>query len=115
VKQNAFPKRLRLGDNEEFKTVIAKRRRFSDNVLALYVAPNSREYSRLGVSVGRTAGNAVVRNRFKRLIREVFRQNREQLPSGVDYVVIGSSKLAKELVFENIKESFLKLAGKIEN
>ena len=113
MKQNAFPKRLRLGGNEEFKAVIANRRRFSDNVLVLYVAPNSREYSRLGVSVGRAAGNSVVRNRFKRLVREVFRLNREQLPAGFDYVAIGS-KTAKGLTFENATESLLKLAGRIK-
>ena len=82
-------------------------------MLALYVASNGREYSRLGVSVGKTAGNAAVRNRFKRLVREVFRLNREQIPTGFDYVTIASSKATKELTFENVKESFLKLASRV--
>jgi ribonuclease P protein component len=114
VKQHGFPKKFRLGGNEEFKAVIAKRRRFGDTAIALYIAANGREYSRLGVSISKAAGNAAVRNRFKRLTREVFRLNREQIPAGFDYVVIGSSRMAKELTFENVKESFLKLAGKIE-
>ena len=113
MKKNAFPKNFRLGGNEEFKTVIAQRRRCSDMALVLYGAPNGREYSRLGVSAGKAAGNAVVRNRFKRLVREVFRQNRERIPAGFDYVAIGS-KAAKGLTFENVKESFLRLAGKIK-
>ena len=113
MKKNAFPKKYRLGQNEEFKAVIARRRRFSDNVLALYVAANGRKYSRLGVSVGKAAGNAAVRNRFKRLVREVFRLNREQIPAGFDYVTIASSKAVKELTFEKAKESFLNLAGKV--
>jgi ribonuclease P protein component len=113
VKQNAFPKKFRLAGNEEFKTVIARRRRLSDKVLALYIASNGRQYSRLGVSVGKAAGNAAVRNRFKRLMREVFRLNRKQIPAGFDYVAIASSKAAKGLTFENVRESFLKLAGKI--
>jgi ribonuclease P protein component len=113
LKKNVFPKRFRLGGNEEFKTVIAKRQRFSDNILALYVASNGREYSRLGVSVGKAVGNAVVRNRFKRLTREVFRLNREQIPAGFDYVAITSSKAAKGLTFEKVRDSFLKLAGKV--
>jgi ribonuclease P protein component len=114
LKKNAFPKKFKLGGNEEFKAVIAKRRRFGDNVLAIYVAANGREYSRLGVSVGKASGNAAVRNRFKRLVREVFRLNRERLPVGFDYVAI-CSKIAKGLTFEYIKESFLKLAEKLKS
>ena len=110
-----FPKKCRLGGNEEFKAVIAKRRRLGNNVLALYVASNGRQYSRLGVSIGRTAGNAAVRNRFKRLMREVFRLNRDRIPAGFDYVTIASSKAAKELTFENVRELFLKLTEKIED
>jgi ribonuclease P protein component len=113
VKQNAFQKKCRLGQNEEFKAVIAKRQRMGDNVLALYVAANGHAHSRLGVSVGKAAGNSPVRNRFKRLVREVFRLNREQIPVGFDYVAIASSKAAKELTFEKVKESFLKLASKV--
>jgi ribonuclease P protein component len=114
VRKNAFPKRLRLLGNDEFKAVLAKRRRLSDDLLAVYAAPNGREYSRLGISAGTAAGNAVVRNRFKRLVREVFRQNCARIPAGSDYVVIPLSKIAKRLTFENVKESFLKLAGRIE-
>ena len=113
MKKKAFPKKFRLGGNEDFRAVIANRRRFCDAMLAVYVAPNGLEYSRLGVSVGKAAGNAVVRNRFKRLVREVFRLNREQLPAGFDYVAIGS-KTAKGLTFENATESLLKLAGRIK-
>lgn len=113
MKQNAFPKKFRLGGNDEFKAVIAERRRLGDNVLSLYFAANGREYSRLGISVGRSAGSSPVRNRFKRLVREVFRLNREQVPAGFDFVAIPGRK-AKEATFEVVKESFLKLAGRIE-
>ena len=113
MKKNAFPKRLRLLGNEEFRAVMAERQRFSDSVLAIYAARNGRKYSRLGVSAGRSAGGAVERNRFKRLVREVFRQNREQIPAGLDYVVI-SPKAAKGVTFEKVKESFLKLTKKVE-
>ncbi|MDO8303135.1 MAG: ribonuclease P protein component [Sedimentisphaerales bacterium] len=115
MKKNTFPRRLRLLGNDEFRAVIAKRRRLGDTMLAMFVAPNGRGYSRLGVSVGRTAGNAPIRNRFKRLMREVFRLNREQLPAGFDYVAIAPLKAAKELTFEDVRKSFLGLAKRIES
>ncbi len=45
-------------------------------------------YPRLGLSVSRKFGHAVMRNRWKRLLREAFRICREELPQGIDLVVI---------------------------
>ncbi|NDH95806.1 MAG: ribonuclease P protein component, partial [Planctomycetia bacterium] len=44
--------------------------------------------SRLGLSVSRRVGHAVVRNRWKRRLRDVFRRLRERLPAGLDIVVV---------------------------
>ena len=56
------------------------------------MAPSRRaadaEEQRLGVTVSRRVGNAVVRNRIKRAVREWFRHRRGELAAGVDLVVI---------------------------
>jgi ribonuclease P protein component len=113
LKKNAFPKRFRLLNNDEFKAVIRRRRRLANNVLTLYFFPNGFEFSRLGVTLGKSAGNAVERNRFKRLVREVFRQCRDQLPAGFDFVIL-KQKSKKKLAFQDVKKAFLNLAQKIE-
>ena len=50
---------------------------------------------RLGTTVSRKVGNAVVRNRVKRAIREWFRQHRSQLPQSTDMVVIARPPAAE--------------------
>ena len=122
MKRLSFPKNKRLVSNRQFKAVLShkRRRRFGDQLLTLYIAENDRGYSRLGVSVGKSCGNAVVRNRFKRLLREAFRQNQEQIPAGFDYVLMISPRWTKKSAvgttvglptFEHVKTSFLNLVS----
>ena len=102
MKRLSFPKKKRLVSNSQFKAVLANGRRRSNGVLTLYMAQNDCEYSRLGVSVGKSRGNAVVRNRLKRLMREAFRQNQQQIPAGFDYVLMISTRWPKK---SNVEKS----------
>ena len=71
----------------EFQRVYRSGRRHWGDGFALIALPNALEYNRLGISVHRKAGNAVRRNRIKRLIREVFRLNRDLFPAAADVVL----------------------------
>lgn len=64
------------------------------NLLAFLVEQADQRHVRLGVTVSRRVGNAVVRNRVKRLIRESFRQNKEQLCPGLDLVIVARPSAA---------------------
>ena len=88
LRRLTFAKRSRLVKNSQFKAVLEQRKRVSDGLLAMYVASNGGDYTRLGISIGRACGSAVVRNRFKRLIREAFRLEQERWPVGLDVVVM---------------------------
>ncbi len=59
----------------------------ADDVLVVRGCENQLPYARLGLSISRRVGPAVVRNRWKRLIREAFRLSRQRLPDGLDLVV----------------------------
>lgn len=77
----------RLRSKPQFDSVYAGGRRVDDRFFALRVKPNDLGHPRIGLAVAvRTAGNAVLRNRLRRLIRESFRLTQHELPP-VDIVV----------------------------
>ncbi len=65
--------------------------------------------TRLGITVTRKIGNAVERNRIKRLVREVFRLNRTRLPEGLDLVWVAKQQAA-QAQFADVLEDFEALA-----
>ena len=83
----AFPKSMRLRKSFEFDRVYRSKHYAADGMLVICGDRNGTEVTRLGLSVSRKVGNAVVRNRWKRQIREAFRKQRVDLPPGLDLVV----------------------------
>ena len=83
-----FPKSLRLLNRSDFQRVFNKRKSVASKSMVVYAARNSLPHSRIGLVVSRKVGNAVVRNRWKRHLREAFRQQQHTLPQGWDFVVL---------------------------
>lgn len=87
-KQFGFPKQVRLAGNAQFRRVFDHKLSVSDAVLVLYAVPNDVGRTRLGLAVSKKVGNAIVRNRWKRQIREAFRLHYSSLPAGIDLVAL---------------------------
>ena len=92
-----LPKTSRLKSPAEFRRVFERRRSASNGRLTVFGCENELGYTRLGLSVSRKVGSSVVRNRWKRLLREAFRLSREKLPQGVDLVMVAKDSMPPEL------------------
>ena len=108
---HTFSRTLRIRTPAEFDRIYKTRIFAADGVLVVNGDANGLAHPRLGLSVSKKVGNAVVRNRWKRLIREAFRLSREKLPAGIDLVV--RPQKGAEPVLAEIADSLIALAGRI--
>jgi ribonuclease P protein component len=99
---------MRLRHRADFKRTYDRRCTASDGVLLVFANRNGLDVPRLGLSVSRKVGPAVVRNRWKRRLREAFRLARPELPPGIDFVVI--PKAPTEPEFTRLQDSLRRLA-----
>ncbi|HWB11856.1 MAG TPA: ribonuclease P protein component [Pirellulales bacterium] len=103
-----FRPQYRLRSGRDFQRVYRRRCVASDDTLIVHSCENELGHPRLGLSVSRKVGGAVVRNRWKRLLREAFRLRRPELPQGVDLVVVPRAGVAVDL--STVMESLVGVA-----
>lgn len=91
-----LPKRCRLLRGSEFQAVLRQRCSLRDGFFTVYAKPNGLAHARIGIAVSRKISpRAVVRNRIKRQVREMFRLNQQQL-TGLDLVVVAQPGAATQ-------------------
>ncbi len=84
---HGFPRAARILKEREFRRVYRRGARLKAFPLRFCVMQRAEGPSRLGMAVSRKVGNAVVRNRWKRAVRETFRLNAHRLRVPCDVVV----------------------------
>ncbi len=83
-----------LTQNHLFRRLYAKGKQWAAPSLAIYCQRNRHGGNRLGLTVGKKVGNAVVRNRVRRRIREAYRIHEHRIKPGYDIVVVARVKAA---------------------
>ncbi|TWT48605.1 ribonuclease P protein component [Botrimarina hoheduenensis] len=105
-----FPRASRLLRTAEFDATFAQRLSAGDGVLVIHAKPSGLEHPRLGLVVSRKVGNAVRRNRWKRLLRAAFRLNQHKLPA-MDLVCVPRQRDEPTLL--EVANSLTRLADKL--
>jgi len=110
-----FPKQARLRKRPEFLSLSRWGKKIHAPHFLIITKPNERREARLGVTVSAKVGNAVVRNRVKRFLRECFRRYRHQIVPSKDVLIIarkGAVSLSSHEVESEIKAILLENRGR---
>ena len=83
----------------------------ANGYLVLYARPNRLQKNRIGITAGKKLGKAVVRNRVRRRLREIYRLNEEKFQPGWDIVVVARSRCV-DADFVKLSNAYLSLAEK---
>lgn len=89
-----LPQAHRLRRSDEIRQVRRQGKRWQHPLLTLFARHTAQQPSRFAISVSRRVGNAVVRNRCKRRVREVVRQQLPQIDCGWDCLFVARDQLA---------------------
>ncbi len=107
-----FPREARLVRKSEFDAVYRTGKRRSSAHYTVFVRPNALTISRMGFSIKKALGDAVVRNRIRRRLREMVRCHRQEIPAGWDIVIHPKSSVATA-VFATLTQDLLRLLSKL--
>ena len=103
MKSFSLPKNERLLNRKDFVNLNRSGKRYRTKHFTVICKENGLDVSRLGITVNKKIGNAVKRNKVKRLVREFFRLNKRDAPKGHDIVII-ANRGAEGLVLGKITE-----------
>ena len=111
-----YSRLLSLRTPSAFRKGYRQGKRFAGKTLILFVSSNDLKENRLGITVSKKNGNSVARHRFSRLVKEVFRLEKERLGTGHDFMVVMKKEVrigpAAALTFSGVQQELLQLLGR---
>ena len=81
-----------IKENRDFRRIYTRGKSYVSPVVVTYVLKNRSQNVRVGITTGKKTGNAVKRNRSRRIIREAFRQAAPQVREGFDFVLVARGR-----------------------
>ena len=102
-----------LKENHVFRRLYHRGATAGNRLLVVYCLRNGTGHSRLGLTVSAKLGHAVVRNRVRRRIREIFRLSQGKMKQGYDCIVVARTRAAHADYWE-LKRAFEKTCKKLD-
>ena len=102
-----------LKQNYEFRRLYQKGASSAGNCMVLYCRKNKLGHNRLGLTASVKLGHAVVRNRARRRLREVYRLNSNRLSAGWDIILVARSRTVTAS-WKELNDTFLRLCRKLD-
>lgn len=106
-------KNVTIKSNRDFQRIYRRGKSAAAGTLVLYCQKNRFGESRLGITTGTKLGHAVVRNKARRRIREIYRKHQEELQPGYDLVVVARVRAAHS-DYRHMEKDFLYLVKKLK-
>ena len=97
-----------LNNNRDFVALYKKGKYIVSKVAVVYYRKNRLPYNRLGITTGKKVGNAVARNRAKRIIRQAYRENELSIPIGYVFVIVARTSTGNGIVKSTDVSNFIK-------
>ena len=101
-----------LKKNYEFRRLYTKGKSAATGNIVVYCRKSRCPGNRLGLTVGTKVGKAVVRNRVRRRLREIYRTNEHRLADGYDVVIVGRAR-SRDAKYGVLESDFLSLCGRL--
>ena len=101
-----------LKENSVFRRLYAKGKSAACSYLVVYCRKNGRQENRIGITVSKKLGHAVVRNRVRRRFREIYRLHETEFSIGWDLVIVARTR-AVGAPYVKLDRSFLSLCQKL--
>lgn len=106
-----------LKKDKEFQKIYKKNTRLHSKYSLVFYNKNNKTTPKFGIVASKKTGNAVKRNRIKRIIREIIRKNIKLFNNNFDYIIVAKSILkdTQEIKYKDLENDLLKIIGKIKN
>jgi ribonuclease P protein component len=104
MKEQSYRKSERITNRSDYRAIYDQGVRISSRNFTSIICSNKQGAKRLGITVTKKAGNAVKRNRIKRLIREFFRLNKSLFPAGQDVIIMAKRNMPPLTYQETCRE-----------
>lgn len=105
MKRYKLVKRIFLKKNRDFQRVYQKGMSYANHMMVLYLLQQKTKQKKVGFAAGKRLGNAVIRNRVKRLLREVYRLNQHRLIDGIELLLVGRKPII-DVGYQEVDRAF---------